>query len=262
MYKKIKRKALEANLKLQEYGLVLFTWGNASQIDQEREFVAIKPSGVRYEDMTLDHICVLKLADGAVVDGALNPSTDVQTHLEIYRHFSGVGGVVHTHSTYATAFAQAGLGIPCYGTTHADYFYGEVPCTRAMLPDEVESGYEFNTGRLIVKEFQAGPRDPLAMPGALVKGHGPFTWGEDAEKAAENAAYLEEIARLAYITGQISKGQPETGQFGNITQNIGRSAPRLQTSNGPAPIPQYLLDKHFLRKHGKNAYYGQVKNQD
>jgi len=288
MYKKLKCKALEANLKLKEYGLVLFTWGNASQLDPERRFMAIKPSGVRFEDLTYESMCVLDLADGSVVEGALNPSTDAQTHLEIYRHFSDVYGIVHTHSTYATAYAQAGQGIKCFGTTQADYFYGEIPCTRELSPEEIDGDYEFNTGRLIVKEFQTYARDPLAIPGTLVYGHGPFAWGRDAADAAANAAYLEESAHLAFLTEQIALKQfiykqcnldqngighrtlwqhtilqhdikmlPPEGEEAEDNNQAG-DAPEVETIKGFTPVSQKLLDRHYTRKHGSGAYYGQA----
>ena len=232
MLKKLKQRVLQANLLLKEYGLVLFTWGNASEVDPGRGYMVIKPSGVRYEVMTWEQMCVVSLEDGSLVEGELNPSTDAPTHLEIYRRFPGVGGIVHTHSAYATAFAQAGLGIPCYGTTHADYFYGEIPCVRRLRAEEIRDNYEKNTGRVIVEAFQEYALDPLAVPGALASGHGPFAWGESACDAAANAAYLEETAHLAYMTRQLASG-------------------------GVAPVAQDLLDKHYNRKHGKDAYYGQ-----
>ena len=266
MYKKVKIKALEANLKLKEYGLALFTWGNASQLDPGRRFMAIKPSGVRFEDLTADTMCVLRLEDGCVVDGEYNPSTDAPTHLEIYRHFTDVYGIAHTHSTYATAFAQAGRGIPCYGTTHADYFYGEIPCTRGLLPEEIADEYEFNTGRVIVKAYQTLSLDPLAMPGALVRWHGPFAWGGSGPEAAANAAYLEETARLAYLSGQIAQGrmgQAPQAQLEQAPQALLGQAPQALLEPAPQALleqaPQALLDKHYLRKHGEGAYYGQGK---
>ena len=231
MFKKLKQKVLKANIALVEYGLVQFTWGNASQIEPNRKYFIIKPSGVRYEDMDWEHMCVLSMADGSVVEGDYKPSTDAQTHFEIYRRFESVGGIAHTHSTYATAFAQAGSGIPCFGTTHADYFYGEIPCTRELYDSEIENNYELNTGSVIVNAFFERSLDPLAVPGALVSGHGPFAWGQSAADAATNAAYLEQTARLAYLTKQIN---PEA-----------------------VPAPQVLLVKHYNRKHGASAYYGQ-----
>jgi L-ribulose-5-phosphate 4-epimerase len=232
MHEELKRVVHAANLMLREFGLVPFTWGNASQIDEERRFVVIKPSGVKYEDLTEEQMCVLNASDGSVAEGAMNPSTDAPTHLEIYRRFPGVFGVAHTHSAYATAFAQAGLGISCYGTTHADYFYGEVPCARALSAEEILESYELNTGGVIADTFYSRGIDPLAMPGALVSGHGPFTWGGSAAEAVSNAAYLEETARLAYMTIMLSP-------------------------QGATPVSQALLDKHYNRKHGAGAYYGQ-----
>ena len=231
MLKKLKKDVLEANLALKEYGLVQFTWGNASQIDSERKYLVIKPSGVRYEDMVYDMMCVISIEDGSVVDGEYRPSTDAQTHLVLYRNFASVGGIVHTHSTYATAFAQAGVGIMCYGTTHADYFYGQIPCTRGLSEHEIDNHYERNTGCVIIEAFQENSLDPLAIPGALVCGHGPFAFGTTAADAAANAAYLEQTARLAYLTKQINPMS--------------------------ATAPQVLLDKHYNRKHGDGAYYGQ-----
>jgi L-ribulose-5-phosphate 4-epimerase len=232
MLKKLKQEVLKANLALREYGLVKFTWGNASQVDQKRRHMVIKPSGVSYDSMVWEMMCVVRLEDGSVVEGGLNPSTDAETHLELYRRFEGVGGIVHTHSTYATAFAQAGLGIPCYGTTHADYFYGEIPCARPLCADEIRENYELNTGRVIIKTFRERALDPNAVPGALIAGHGPFAWGLSAAGAAANAAYLEETARLAYLTMQLKP----VDLF---------------------PVSSDLADKHYYRKHGKDAYYGQ-----
>ena len=231
MLKKLKQKVLAANLSLRDYGLVLFTWGNASQIDRKRGYVIIKPSGVRYEDMTWEQMCVLDLESGNIAEGKLHPSTDALTHLELYRSFPEIGGVVHTHSPYAAAFAQARLAIPCYGTTHADYFYGEIPCTRALGDSEIQDDYELNTGRVIADAFMELALDPLAVPGALVSGHGPFAWGKTAADAAANAVYLEETAHLAYMTRQLDLDA--------------------------APVSQALLDKHYNRKHGEGAYYGQ-----
>jgi len=285
MFNELMKKAYKANMMLREYGLAPFTWGNASQICPERKYVAIKPSGVRYEDMAWDMMCVLRLDDGTPVDPEIRagtgesdvvtgrneargsvgvpvragtgepagvpvrrfaPSTDAPTHLEIYRRFPGVGGVAHTHSAYATAFAQADRRILCYGTTHADYFYGEIPCTRALSADEIDGEYELNTGRVIAETFAARAIDPLAVPGALVCRHGPFTWGKSAEEAASNAAYLEESARLAYLTLQIAACPEISYDFHDGTFRA-----------APAQAPGALLDKHYNRKHGANAYYGQ-----
>ena len=228
MLEALKERVLQSNLKLVELGLVLFTWGNVSAIDRSSGLVAIKPSGVEYEGMRAEDIVVVNL-DGVVIEGGWKPSTDLPTHLALYKAFPEVGGVVHMHSTYATAFAQAGRGIPAYGTTHADYFYGEVPCTRPLTKAEVETDYEHNTGLVIAEAF-AG-RDPGAVPGCLIKNHGPFAWGKDCETAVYHAAVLEYCAKMALLTEQL---------------------------NGAAvPADSYLLDKHYFRKHGANAYYGQ-----
>ena len=221
---------LAANLALPKYGMVTFTWGNVSAIDRKRGLVAIKPSGVPYENMLPEHMVVVGL-DGKVVQGTCRPSSDTATHLEIYRAFPSVGGVVHTHSRWATAWAQTGKGIPALGTTHADYFYGEIPCARSLNREEIETDYEINTGRVIVQTFQEKGLDPLAVPGVLVSGHGPFAWGRDAHDAVHNSVVLEEVAMMALQTLQLRPDIP--------------------------PIDQALLDKHYLRKHGKDAYYGQ-----
>ena len=218
----------EANMKLPAYGLVLFTWGNVSAIDRERGIVAIKASGVPYEQMTVEHIAMLRL-DGEVLTDHLRPSSDTPTHLALYQAFTDIGGIVHTHSTHATAWAQAGLPMPCYGTTHADDFYGEIPCTRHMNKNEVADAYEYNTGKVIIEAF-AG-KNPMEIPAALVAGHGPFAWGADAKQAVYKAAVLEEAARIALMTRGLN--------------------PAAQ------PISQHLLDRHYLRKHGAGAYYGQ-----
>lgn len=228
MLKELKERVLEANLELQRRNLVIYTWGNVSGIDREKGLVVIKPSGVPYEELTADKMVVLDL-EGNKVEGDLNPSSDTATHLELYRNFPEIGGVVHTHSVFATAWAQAGSAIPCYGTTHADYFYGEIPCTRMMTREEVEQDYELNTGKVIVETFKN--RDYNYTPGVLVAGHGPFTWGTDPANAVHNSVVLEELARMALYTIQ-------------ITPLVGG-------------IPDYILNKHFYRKHGKDAYYGQ-----
>lgn len=230
MLKKLKQAVWVANLLLPRHGLVTFTWGNVSGIDREQGLVVIKPSGVSYEEMKPEDMVVVELATGKVVDGELNPSSDTPTHLELYRHFPEIGGVVHTHSRWATIFAQAGRGIPAYGTTQGDYFYGEVPCTRLMTPEEIAGAYEANTGSVIVETF-AG-RNPMNMPAVLFQSHGPFTWGGSPEEAVHNAVVLEEIAMMAFHT-----------------EMLGHTA----------PMQQELLDKHYLRKHGANAYYGQPK---
>lgn len=223
----LKKMVLEANLELVRQGLVIYTWGNASGIDRSRSLVAIKPSGVSYDSMTEDDIVVLDL-DGNVVEGHLKPSSDTPTHLALYKAFPELGGIVHTHSTYATAWAQAGLDIPCLGTTHADAFRGPVPCTEALSEEQIEGDYEKETGELIISRF-AG-LNPVHTPGALVRNHGPFSWGATPAEAVYNAKVLEEIAKIAYMTLQI---------------------------NPSASCGQSLQDKHFFRKHGPGATYGQ-----
>lgn len=219
-----------ANLELPKIGLVIFTWGNVSAIDRETQEVAIKPSGVPYERLTREQIVVTDL-DGNVKSGSLRPSSDLMTHLELYKAFPDCGSVVHTHSRMATAWAQAGLDVPALGTTHADYFHGPVPCARKLLEQEIEDGYERNTGKVIVETFRERRIDPVAVPGVLVHSHGPFAWGKDAAESVYHAAVLEEVCAMAYYARAI---------------------------NPSAPVAdQYLLDKHYLRKHGKNAYYGQ-----
>lgn len=210
-------------------GLVIQTWGNASGIDRERDMVVIKPSGVSYDGMKPEHMVVVSLADGKVVEGNLKPSSDTATHLELYRAFKGIGGIVHTHSLYATAWAQAKRKIPSYGTTQADYWFGEVPCTRAMKPEEIKKDYEKNTGTVIIETFKK--LNPLEHPAVLVASHGPFTWGKTVSDAVHNASVLEFVAKLASETLRID---PKT-----------------------KPMPRVLHDKHFLRKHGTSAYYGQ-----
>ena len=230
MLEDLKEAVLRANLRLVSSGLVILTWGNASQISGDGRFVVIKPSGVSYSDMRAEDMVVTDL-DGNVVEGGLRPSSDLPTHLELYRSFPGIGGVVHTHSRYATAFAQSERGIPCYGTTHADTFYGEVPCTRPLSALETLSEYERNTGRVISETFRTRGIDYTEVPAVLVCKHGPFTWGSSADKAVENAIILEEVACMALAAKELNAEV--------------------------APAPQYLVDKHYLRKHGKNAYYGQ-----
>ena len=227
MIDQLKEKVLEANLDLLKHGLVIFTWGNVSARDPETGYIVIKPSGVDYNHMTADQMVVLDI-NGKQIDGDLKPSSDAPTHLTLYKQFEDIGGVVHTHSEWATSWAQAGIPLPPMGTTHADYFYGAVPCTRPLTKAEVEDDYEANTGKLIVETFQG--IDHLSMPGVLVHGHGPFTWGTNAADAVHNSVVLEEIAKMAF----------RTRVLGNNT-----------------PIEQFLLDKHYLRKHGKDAYYGQ-----
>lgn len=228
MLEKLKEDVCRANLDLVAKGVVLYTWGNVSGIDRESGLVVIKPSGVDYDNMKPEDMVVVNL-DGEVVEGNLRPSSDTPTHLEIYKHCPTVGGITHTHSTYACAFAQAGLAIPALGTTHADYFYGDIPCARELTEDEVNSAYEKNTGVVITSTL--GDSDPLAIPGILVKNHGPFSWGKDAAASVYHAVVLERVAEMAHHSLML---------------------------NPESEIKQYLLDKHYLRKHGANAYYGQV----
>ena len=232
MLEELKKRVYEANMDLQRHGLITFTWGNASGIDRERGLFVIKPSGVAYEKLTPEMMVVMDLA-GKVVEGDLNPSSDAKTHLVLYNSFPKIGGVVHTHSSWATSWAQAGRGIPCYGTTHADYFYGEIPCLRCLTEEEIKEAYETNTGRLIVSEFERMQKDPLAVPSALCQYHGVFSWGKDAEEAVHNAVVTEEVAKMAYRTEAIN--------------------PHVESA------PKALQDKHYFRKHGANAYYGQTK---
>lgn len=229
MYQELKKRVLEANLKLPKYGLVTFTWGNVSEIDREAGVIAIKPSGVEYDAMTAEDIVILDL-EGNRIEGTLNPSSDTQTHIEIYKAFAGVGGIVHTHSRNATIWAQAGLDIPALGTTHADYFYGDVPCTRPLTAEEIKDEYERHTGTVIIEEFNKRDLDPAAVPSVVVSGHAPFSWGKDAFDAVHNAVVLEEVSAMALATR-------------SLNQNI--------------KIQPELSDKHYLRKHGENAYYGQ-----
>ena len=230
MLEELKQTVLEANLLLPEYDLVTFTWGNVSAIDRESGLVVIKPSGVEYDDMTADDMVVVDL-DGKVVEGRYKPSSDTPTHVALYKAFPEIGGVVHTHSRWATSYAQAGIGIPAYGTTHADTFYGEIPCTRKMTAEEIKGEYELETGNVIIETFRERNIDPAAVPAVLVNSHGPFIWGKDAGEAAHNAVVLEEVAFMALHSRMLN---PELG-----------------------PMQSELLDKHYLRKHGENAYYGQ-----
>lgn len=230
MLKELREKVLNANLALPKHNLVTFTWGNVSEIDRASGLVAIKPSGVDYDVMTAEDIVIVDL-DGNRVWGNKKPSSDTATHLELYRQFTDIGGVVHTHSRHATTWAQTGEDILALGTTHADYFYGTIPCTRKMTPAEIAGEYELETGKVIVETFQKRGIDPSAVPGVLVHSHGPFTWGSDADNAVHNSVVLEEVAYM------------------NLFSKLIR--PNLQ------PMQQELLDKHYLRKHGKNAYYGQ-----
>ncbi|WP_089138097.1 L-ribulose-5-phosphate 4-epimerase [Vibrio rumoiensis] len=224
----LREQVWRANMDLQVHNLVTFTWGNVSGIDRDTGLVAIKPSGVAYEDLSPENMVLVDL-DGNVVQGDLKPSSDTATHLALYRAFKDIGGIVHTHSSYATSWAQAGAAIPAFGTTHADYFYGNIPCARALTEQEIKNEYELNTGNVIIETI--GDTDPMAIPGILVREHAPFTWGTDPHNAVHNAVVVEEVAKMAYRTITIN---PST-----------------------LPIPQTLLDKHYLRKHGKDAYYGQ-----
>ena len=224
------KEVLEANLLLPKYGLVVFTWGNVSAVDRGRGLVVIKPSGVSYKIMDIEHMVVVDF-DGKVVSGTYKPSSDTITHLELYKAFPDIGGIVHTHSRMATSWAQACKPIPAFGTTHADYFYGEMPCTRKLTRDEIEGEYELNTGKVIIETFRERHLDATAVPGALVAGHGPFAWGINAADAVHNAVIMEECAGMAMDT--------------------------ILINPGIKPIEKELLDRHYLRKHGKNAYYGQ-----
>lgn len=234
MLEDLKEKVFEANLQLVKYGLVVLTWGNVSAIDRTENLVVIKPSGVPYDTMKAADMVVMDL-NGNKIEGDLNPSSDTPTHLELYRNFASIGGIVHTHSSWACAWAQAGCDIPVYGTTHADFANCAVPCARGLTEEEVNGEYELNTGKVIVEEFERRKITADECPAVLIHRHGPFTWGKDPFKAVENALILEEVAKMASRTQRVA-------QFGNHS-NIG--------------IEQYLLDKHYNRKHGENAYYGQ-----
>lgn len=229
MLEKLKKEVYEANMLLPKYNLVTFTWGNVSAIDRESGLVVIKPSGVDYEKMSPEDMVVVDL-DGNVVEGKYKPSSDTPTHVKLYKDFNQVGGIVHTHSRWATIFSQAGKCINPYGTTHADYFYNEIPCTRDMTSIEIKSNYEYNTGAVIVETFKH--INPTQVPAVLVKNHGPFTWGKDAMDAVHNAVVLEEVAMMAWNTEVLASNNIET-------------------------MPKELIEKHFMRKHGPNAYYGQ-----
>lgn len=230
MLEQLKQQVYEANMELPRRGLVTYTWGNVSGIDRESGLFVIKPSGVEYDEMRPEDLVVLDL-NGNKVEGKLNPSSDTKTHIELYKAFPELGGIVHTHSTHAVAWAQAGRDIPCFGTTHADYFYGPVPCARALTQEEIDEDYEKNTGKVIIEAFQGRNIQPLHVPGVICSSHGPFTWGKDAAQAVYHAVVLEEVAKMALLT--------------------------LQIDPNAAPAPQRIQDKHFLRKHGPNAYYGQ-----
>lgn len=232
MLKELRQAVYQANMELPRRGLVTSTWGNASGIDREKGILLIKPSGVEYADLTPEMLVALDL-DGKIVEGELKPSSDTKTHIELYRAFPNIGGVVHTHSAHATAWAQACMDIPAYGTTHADYFYGSIPCARHLTREELDEDYERNTGKVIVETFAQRGIDPDHVPAVICASHGPFTWGRDADQAVYHASVLEEVARMALMTRQINPNA--------------------------APAPQHVLDKHFMRKHGPNAYYGQKK---
>lgn len=233
MLEELKQKVFEANMQLPKHGLITFTWGNVSGIDRARGLIIIKPSGVEYDVMKASDMVVVDL-NGNRVEGEMNPSSDTATHIELYQAFPHIGGIVHTHSRWATTMAQAGLGIPALGTTHADYFYGEIPCTRKMNPEEIASAYEKETGTVIIERFEKYGINPDDIPAVLVHSHGPFAWGTDPMNAVHNAVVLEEVAFMAWHNLSLSGGTIE-------------------------PMQQELLDKHYLRKHGANAYYGQKK---
>ena len=231
MLKKLKEQVWKANLLLPKHNLVTFTWGNVSGVDRKRNLMVIKPSGVEYESMTPEDMVVVSLETGERVEGKWKPSSDTDTHVALYNAFPELGGIVHTHSRWATSFAQAGQGIPAYGTTQGDYFYGEIPCTRLMTPEEIQGDYERETGNVIVETFRTRQLDPMQIPAVLVHSHGPFAWGTDAENAVHNAVVLEECAFMALHARMLNPELP--------------------------PMQQELLDKHYLRKHGEHAYYGQ-----
>ena len=228
----LKKDVYEANMQLPAYGLITLTWGNVSGIDRETRLVVIKPSGVSYDGMKADDMVVVDM-EGTVVEGRYNPSSDTATHLWLYSRYPDIGGITHTHSPHATAFAQAGQVIPAYGTTHADYFYGTIPCTRPLTAMEIQGEYELETGKVITETFEKNKTDPISMPGVLVQSHGPFTWGKSAAESVSHSVVLEELARMAMFTRML---KPER-----------------------EPVDQFLLDKHYLRKHGENAYYGQSR---
>ena len=235
MLEELKERVFRANLDLVRHNLVIFTWGNVSGIDRKKGLVVIKPSGVDYDSMKASDMVVVDLKTGETVEGELNPSSDTPTHLILYRTYPDIGGIVHTHSTYATAWAQAGKDIPNIGTTHSDYYHNDIPCTGDMTEKEIKGDYELETGNVIVKRLNQGNINPMHTPGALVKNHGPFAWGKNPDNAVYNAVVMEQVSKMAVYTRQI-KGDA-------------------------APAPQNIQDKHFLRKHGPNAYYGQKKKQ-
>ncbi|PKM58122.1 MAG: L-ribulose-5-phosphate 4-epimerase [Firmicutes bacterium HGW-Firmicutes-3] len=226
----LKEEVYKANIELVKQGLVIYTWGNVSAIDRETNLIVIKPSGVDYDTMKPEDMVVLDL-EGNIVEGNYKPSSDTPTHLALYKAYDTIGSVVHTHSEWATSWAQAGIDIPCYGTTHADYFFGKILCTRALTKEEIEVDYELNTGQVMIETMTKNSKSPDELPGMIISNHGPFGWGKDAVEAVHNMKVMEEIAKMAYYTEQINR--------------------RIE------PISQVLLDKHYLRKHGKNAYYGQ-----
>lgn len=228
MLEQLKKDVYDANMELQEKGMVIYTWGNVSGIDREKNLVVIKPSGVSYDSMKAEDMVVVDF-DGNVVEGHYKPSSDTATHIVMYKTYPAIGGVVHTHSTWAVTFAQAGMSIPAFGTTHADYFYGDIPCTRDLTAEEIEEAYELNTGKVIVETI--GDGDPMAIPGIVVKNHGPFAWGKTPAGSVYNAVVMDKVAEMAYNTMTLNPRVPR--------------------------VPQYLLDKHYFRKHGANAYYGQ-----
>jgi L-ribulose-5-phosphate 4-epimerase len=228
MLESLKRDVYEANMELQAKGMVIYTWGNVSGIDREKQLVVIKPSGVDYDEMKPDDMVIVDM-EGNVVEGHYKPSSDTETHLVLYKKYPAIGGVVHTHSTWAVTFAQAGMAVPAFGTTHADYFYGDIPCTRELTETEIAEAYERNTGKVIVETI--GDKDPMEVPGILVKNHGPFAWGKTPSGSVYNTVVLEKVAEMAYKTMTLN---PEVNR-----------------------VSQHLLDKHYFRKHGANAYYGQ-----
>ncbi len=230
LLEKLRQEVYRANMELPEKNLVVYTWGNVSGIDREKGLIVIKPSGVEYEDLTPENLVVVDM-NNKIIEGDLNPSSDTKTHVELYKTFPEIGGIVHTHSPHAVGWAQAGRDIPCYGTTQADYFYGAVPCTRNLTAQEVNDDYELNTGKVIAETFRERKLDPVAIPGVICRCHGPFSFGKNPAQAVYHAVVLEEVAKMAMYTITIERNAD--------------------------PAPQYVLDKHYLRKHGPNAYYGQ-----